>query len=741
MTTANVTQLGAEIWYAASASLRATQLGSEIWFTGPVIVGTTPVALTGLVPLVNFTINISPDTGAMGISDYVPGRQGDYTFTPSTKTAILTGWPPVPSATFLSVTQLGTELWYTTHPNELVTQIGSEIWYTVVAPNNLGLVTQIGVEIWWPIAGGVPTGSEVIYRGAEPLRAQTQAPYDGNEIVIPAWIEQTAYNFVSGAASGSFASTPLSGTTYFGYSWSVSDGASGAWLSPFTGSLTHYAAGGGLTAYSYAATGLISLGVAVASGNPYTVDSLGRIYTVSGSSMAQVGAYGSTPAPGIVNALGKLWSLLANVSGVGSFDPGALTSGFVSVPMTVPAVLAGASNVLAVGGWNFASIPQAFSAVAPLSSGIFAAASLAASSVALWVNDGKDNWSQSQVVTGLGAPAHLAWSNTGTVLFAADTVNGNVYVLDYVFGALSLAQTLPLSGAAAVAVSLDLNNALVCQPGLNQITPLTFSGSAWAVSGSSLSVANAQSVLSIGLSDMVAGTASGLTTLHFNSSGVWSITSSSPLPFVPTYLVSGQTLGAYLAAGTSGGSGYVFTQGVTGSFTGGVGGLAYRQSQTYVADNVNNTILSFQLMNNAYTQKSSIAVASGVTALEFAGVSLLALAGGLTPQFKQYAPFKLKQEYSSAISAYNGTSWTTTALNVGAQPGAIAIDSSGTIWTGVLQNEMIAITASGGIWFSTQVTQLSGQPQSTPIGMSSFQWFMGHLFSTSSLSDEFIRVF
>lgn len=523
--------------------------------------------------------------------------------------------------------------------------------------------------------------------------------------------------------------------------------ASGVWTVPYSGALLNYTSGGGSISYAYppSSSGAYSAGLAMASGNPYTVTASGNLYTPSGAVLAQVGSFG-TPAIGLADALGVLWSILPALSGVGSFDPGTLVTGFVATPMAHPAVLGtlspGATG-LVVGGWDAAYIPSGFSSIAlhPTVSGVLAGASLVSGgTITLWQNDGSDNWSQSYFVTGAGSPLDLAWTANGTTLFVSDPTNNKISVYNFIFGAIVFAQNLAVSGATSIACTHDSIYALACQPTLNAVTPIVAVGSGWVVSGASVAMGNPRTILNpTSDTSFYVGTSSGITSLTLTGSGgAWVVTSTLPLSFAPTYLDI-DTVGTLYAAGSSGGVGYVYSNSVTGTFSGTVGGLANRQSEVYVADSANNVIRTFGFLTGPCTQYSTVAIPSGAASMLFNPTSLLVAGSGQTAQFRQSSPFNLVPEARGSVSLYNGSSWTSYNLKVPNQPSAITTNPSGVIYAGIGSvNQLASITS--GVVTLTQILQFVGQPQAVPIGFSSLFWLNGNLWATTVLNDEIIQV-
>ena len=616
--------------------------------------------------------------------------------------------------------------------------------------------------------------TSAFYRYSNPLqsiRSMAQTTWTSG-LLFPSWKLDAAYLFSAGVIQ----TTPLSGTVEFGYPAAASDAASGAWTITFPGALTHYTSGGALTFYSPGSGALFTGLTTVTSGGlPFIVDASGYVYGfttgLSGdvlsvsdifslSDIFSIAASGGlqeilrfpVSPQGLVATSGALYTILAALSGVGAVRSSGFTesfsSGFVATPMQFPTCLAASGSLLAVGGWNPATIASGFSAIAtnPTDNSLFVGITPSASALTLWHNsDGLGNWTLSQTVTGVAAATALAWSPLGNTIFSASPTSGVVQVFNYAFGTVTKTQTIALSGAAAVAFTLNALNALVCQPTQNVVTPLTLSGSAWVASGS-LAIHDASSVLALSNVEAMIGFASGAVVAQY-AGGVWSSGAVTALSFVPTQLTQDLS-GNLIAAGTSGSSGFVYTTGVTGSFNGSVSGLLYRQDQIVIADGTNALLRVFSLNNGTLTQKTSLAVASPLTALAAPpladplaySVPVIAAASGVTSLVYFYSPFTLAYQKSNEFSLYNGSAWTSTQLKIGHQPEALTFDPSGNVSLVTLQNELFTMSATGGIVSSGVIAQFSGQPQTSPLGLSSLQWINGSLFATSVLNETLVQL-
>lgn len=577
------------------------------------------------------------------------------------------------------------------------------------------------------------------YDASPEIRAISFCPWgSGSALLIPAWANQSAYLFSSGLVSG----TPISGSTFPGYVGATSDGASGAWLLPYAGPITRYRSNGTLTPLA-TPSGVVFTGLTNVSGAPIAIDAAGKIYAKNGSTAFSVTGSVSGAAQSLVASGTLLYTIMQGASGLGTFNTLTLASGFIAAPFPVVSCVAAApTRKTAIGGWDFANIPSGFAALAgnPVSGTILAAAASAGGgSAQLWDNDGFGNWTLGQTVGSLGAPSALVWLPTGAGLFYSSAAGNTLQVLSYAFGALALAQTLSVSGAAAVAVTLDSQNALVCQPSLNTLQPLTISGSGWVVSGS-VAIGNPQSVIALTATTAAVGCSSGLAFLSLVA-GAWNVSSTVSLPFVPTQLAR-DNAGTVYAAGPSGTTTRIYANGISTLYVGGLAGMFWEQGQLVLADETNSLLRVYEFFQNVFTAQTTLTGPSGMAALATAGggSTIFAAGSGAAWQCEFTSPWQLRRIRYGKASAYNGTTWTTTNLKAGHTPEALTLDPSGNITVATLQNELFTVSPTGGVISSGIVTQLAGQPQSTPLGISSLLWQGAALYATSSLNQAFMRL-
>ena len=572
------------------------------------------------------------------------------------------------------------------------------------------------------------------------IRSMAITAYGGSGMAFPAWrTNLAALANGSGATSG----TNVSGAIFPGFVGACPDGSSGAWLLQFTGSLIDLTSGGATLAYA-APSGAIFAGLTALGSSAYGVDTSGNVYGITSHGVfSNLGTFG-VPANGLTGSGALLYSILQSISGVGTFNPTSLTSGVVSSPfsggMMCLAASGAASGAFALGGYAAATLASGFSTAQldPTNSLLFAGATPAALALSLWTNNGTENWAFTQLATGAGNTSSLSWAPSGTSVFASDTVSGAVRVFNYSLGILSLAQTLGVVGAAAVAAMLDGQTVLACQPSQNSITTLYASGATWVVSGATIPLANPQSVIAQTPIQAAVGYASGIAYLT-NSAGIWSVTSTGALPFVPNYLALDYS-GNVVAAGTSGAIGVIYAGGVTGAFSGSVSGMIFQQGQIVVADATNSVLRVFESFNGAITQQQTYPFALAPTALFEATRSIFLAGSGTTNIYEFLSPWTLAAMRTGKVSAYNGSLWNTTNLPVNQIPQTVAFDASGNISVATLLNAYYTISPTGGIVTSGIIAQDAQQPATTPIGIASLLWLNGKLFGTSTLNEALVEV-
>lgn len=567
-------------------------------------------------------------------------------------------------------------------------------------------------------------------------------------IIVGALLDQSAFVLTSGGVVATLVSgQPRMG--FAGQGMQVVPAGTQTWLMDYAGMLTNFGPGSGNVTTISGTVGLsVFTGACVTSGGvPYAITSAGVLWT-SGSNGLVSGLSFNQNSYGLSTAGNFLYTICPSGSGVGTYNTGSNVTGFIN--FTSPAVINNqivaangtgtGSIVVAVGGWNGGALSSGFTAVAadPTNPFLLIGSTPAASAVTLWTNNGSGSFNFTQVLTGVGRTNALAWADTGSTVLGTDATNNSVYVMSYTFGTLALAQTLTVSGASGVAITTDSTHALVLQPGLNQITALQTSGLSWIASGT-VAIGSPLSIIPLSSTQMLVGCSSGLATLSLSVSG-WSVSSTSGVGFTPTAIFNNGASG-YVAVGTSGSSGVVWANQVSGSFSGAFSGLVVQQSQIATVDMVAGMVRVFSAYNSKITLQFSANLPANQTgALAMVGNYVFAGATGITYQFYWGSPYILRLARVGEVGAYNGSSWVVGTLGVGNLPTALAFDASGNVIVASAGNNLYTMNSSGVFTNQNSIPVFTGQNIGVPIGIAAMQFSGTTLYAATSLNDSIIRV-
>lgn len=491
-----------------------------------------------------------------------------------------------------------------------------------------------------------------------------------------------------------------------------------------------------------AAGGPSGLALMVASSGYFT-DSAG---SVSGN-------FNRAPALYAVADANSLYTLLPSVPAVGTATlPGGVT-GTIALPaaLALPSCLAlsgsASGDVIAVGGWQVAP-PLPGSASAALNP-MFPTYMIGVGpgTAQLWSAPVQysDAWSLIQTVTGTANLNATTWRPDGVQALATSVSSGVVQAFTLGGSALSLAQTLAVSGACSVAVAGDSLHALVAQSGQAQATPLLFSGGVWAAGAAVTGLAGITALSMISTTGAYAACTAGLVPLIL-SGGVWAVSGSAiGLGFAPKVLTTGIYGGTFVAG--SGAVAQVISGSVvtSGSWPGGTPtAIVVQQGRVIMTVPSDGLLRMFAVSGpGLMTQQSSTALTSGAgVGLGLSTTSLFVCGSGSTPMFGfSGTPFQLTVPYAGAVGVYvSGTGWTTTPLGTGHKPSALAFDASGNVQVVTQQNTWW--TLSGGtVTASGVVPQYPGQLQSVPLGPSALLPYGGHLFCATSLAGVLVELY
>lgn len=577
------------------------------------------------------------------------------------------------------------------------------------------------------------------------MRVAQMAPWNGG-LVLPLWPKTgpSIWTFNNGVLASGVFSTGSS----CGYGAADTDGASGAWLAQYAGSLVHYTSGAVETAYAMpsgqAYTGLVYSPVY---GQPYVVAANGQIY--EGSGLAHVGAF---PASAWFLATSGTTLFTLTSGGLGRFNLTSVSGGASGLSNFAPLVegtcLAASSSAsaVAVGGWTNAVILSGYSAMAfnPLSP-VAVGVNPAVSGVDLYLGAG-EAWALVQSVTGVTAPGYATWSPNGTTVYVSDRTNGTLTNFSYALGSIRKLGSIAVAGAQAVSVTPDNAWALVAQS-TNFVTPVALAGSGM-VSGAAIGVTSPGAVLALSPTQAALGYSAGLRYLNL-SGGAWLLGSTVALPFVPNSFVAAS--GVLFAAGTAGGSGYLYAVSGTSivfsyNWAGAASGLVYEQGQLIVNDPVTPQLRSFgnlfaqyqSIFSKPPTQAFSNIYVSPYTPYSNGG-TLFGLGASGVSLYTFNAPFDVEPLRSGGVVTFGPAASSFTALGSGHVPTALTFGPSG-VYAATLQNDLYVIASGGGVLQQQGIAQFTGQPQTTPLGISSLVFVGSGLYASSSLSGPLIKV-
>lgn len=560
-------------------------------------------------------------------------------------------------------------------------------------------------------------------------------PYSTGAVMAD-WTAPTLWPF-----NGNAFTAPISLASGFpGLADAAADAASGVWTVSYAGGLWHQPAVGAATALSLPA-GQVYTGCAVAGGQPYVMTAPGAVLTSAG---VQIGAW-PWPSAGAFAGSGSMLVALLQTIGVGTMTTAGVT-GAIALPngITTAACLSvGAGTPVAIAGWQAASglTGSASSVLSPVDPTTMLAVGSNKAMVWRAASGLTDAWNQTQQLGGLTVLTSLAWTPDGFHALAASPASGVVQVLNYAVGVISLAQTITVSGAAAVAVAGDSLHALVVQSGQSQLAPMVNTGT-WATGTAVTGVPGITAVISYGPSGAVAAYASGLAYLTLATGG-WSIANRLNLGYVPSVLTQ-DPFGTVYAAGSGVLSVISAASAVTGSgaWAGAAPtGIAVQQGRVLLAVPSDGLLYIFgQASPGAWASQNSIGLAAGVaTGLGLSETTLFVSTASVTALYGfSGSPFQMTVPVIGAAAQLIGGAWVTTSLGIGATPTAIGFDSSGTLRVATVQNTLFNINSAGTVIASGLIPQYIGQPRAVPLGVSSILPSGTGVYLATSLSGNLI---
>jgi len=558
----------------------------------------------------------------------------------------------------------------------------------------------------------------------------------GSGVAVADWTVPTLWPY----AAGAFKAGLSLDTGSPGLSSIVSDGASGIYTVSYTGTLYHQPPTGSVTR-TVLPSGAIYNGCGFIGGSAFVLAASGSVLTSGATVLGtfptnalRMAGSGTTLAA-LLPASGLGTMTTAGVTGLIAFPAGLTTSSCLNMVSGLP---------VAVGGWQTAASLAAANAAAlnPTDATVMVAAGSGA--VTQWrVADGlSDAWTQSQQVSGLTNLTAMSWSPDGFHVMAASPTSGVVQILGYATGALSLTQTVAVSGACATVFGADSLHALVAQSGQSQLATLSFSGT-WATGTPVTGVPGVTTVAAYGTSGAVAAYTNSLAWLTL-ASGLWAITGTTTLGFTPTLLDIDPFLNVYAAA--SGQFSVLNASGTllgSGAFSGVPTGLAVQQGRVILSVPAANTLYVFgQTPSGSWTQQASGALSLGASVgLALSETTLFCLGSGSTTTLGfSGTPFVLTPVVSGIVAQRSGGSWTTTGLGVGHTPSAIGYDASNNLRVVTTQNTLWTIASGGTVVSSGIVPQITQQDQSVPLGVSALLASPYGMYCATSIPGVMIEI-
>lgn len=572
-------------------------------------------------------------------------------------------------------------------------------------------------------------------------RGVALVPFNGT-LAIPDWTTPQFWPFINSTFSAPVVLAPGSP----GISSAAADGSGGMWLASYAGKLWHQTATGAVPNPQPLPQGQIYIGV---SPSGHVLSASGIVFTAA---TTQLGSF-PTPAIGSMVSSGTTMMAILPASGIGLMSSGGVT-GRIAPAAAMPVIsciMASAGVSLAAGGWITAlSLSGAVAAALdPQNPEIMLA--VGSGHAFIWststsVTGGgplSENWSQSaasgQLLTGLANLNSMCWSRNGVQALATSLSAGDVQVLGFSAGVLSLLQTIPVVSGCSVAVAGTQNNAIVAQSGRSQVTTLTETASVWSSGAVVSGLPGVSVVVPFGTTGVVANYSGGIAYLGFVNGTTWVLQKTLPLGFAPTVVTVDPFLQIYAAGNGNVAvcSGMVPTG--SGSFTGTPNGIAVQQGRLILSVPGSGLAILGNTAPGKWTQQGS--QSGAFSGLALSNTVLFAMGSGATQMFGfSGTPYALTPVVCGVAGLWNGSAWTTTGLGIGHNPSAIGFDASGNIWLATVQNTLWNLNPTGGVISASGLPQLSPQPQSVPLGPSAILAASGGVFVATSLSGLLIQV-
>ena len=519
----------------------------------------------------------------------------------------------------------------------------------------------------------------------------------------------------------------------------------GIWALGVTGALWFAANGVGVPVVNIASgSNRVFTGLGSTSGSafPLAVASDGTVWSAANT---EIGSF-NTPTWFAALSGSTLYSLLTSgsVQSIGQMTLTGVT-GSIALPgilSTVAALTVQASGALFAAGWQNAAPLSGFNAVQlnPANNTLVAGVASGLATILSAPAANSNRWAFSTSLSGLANLSKLAWMPDGVQLLVTASGSNSLQILDFTGGALTLSQTLTVSGANSVGVTTDSAYALLAQADHNAAITLVNSSGTWSIGTSVTGLTGIMDVAVRGTTQGAAAFASGIALLALIG-GAWSVTSTvstGALGFTPSYLTY-DSFGTLYAAGLSG---IAMLSGATLLATGTYSGqpptgLAVQAGRILVPTPADGIVRVFaQSAATTISQQASAPLTVSGSTSVFAGCAystVFMAASGATEMFQfNAAPFVLNPVYAGTVGFWNG-SWTTHSLGVDYLPFAATLDASGTGWVATSNNYLFSISGNGTLLTSALVSPYPGQFTGVPLTLSALFASGGHIWGATAL--------
>ena len=600
--------------------------------------------------------------------------------------------------------------------------------------------------------------------GQSSVRSTSQVIWQQG-ILVPQFETNTVSSFNGNVISGLVISLPT--VEYYGFSSVCSDGNNGAYLLQTGGDLVALSSGMVVASYSLPFNTTYS-SIALLSGSPYILSgSSGQLYTLSGSTVVATNVTLSTPCSFLVSNGSNLYSLQPSSSELVEVSFSTSVSGTtttITTPMTIPSCVAVSGTTVGVGGYSYTSVASGFTKIEAYvsNSATDYILGIVSGTVAVMSNVSGE-WAVSASLDLGGSLSNVALIPDGTQALITDTTNGYLYVIDVTNTSLTQAQKLTLAGAGDISILPSASQAIIVQSSQNLVSSYINNANVWSFN-TSFSLTNPTVVYAYDNDSIVVKDSSGLSWYQYGGS-TWNLLNSYDMTYPVTDIIqdslgnfyvtttatspagSSYGSGGYgnaLSAGTNQGSLYVFSPAYallsSISWSGSANAVRIEQGQVAILDSSAGYIRVATLLSDSTLVLVTSTPLAGVQAITQAERSFIVAKESEVLFYEWGPPYTLIQRRDGYCGLYSGSTWTTVLLGQYVVPTALAFDSSGNLWVATNTNTLFEISSSGTILSQTTISSAPNQPSNVPIGISSLGWWNGHLYGTSSLSSNFIKV-